>query len=317
VDVRSARAFRVRTPRFVCVEANALRVAAVALVALSSLGSGGCAGVFFDLHATGYPALHTAERPTDGVLPEGPKPLDQVKAGVALGFTVGLEIDDGRTSRWAVGYSADAIESAGGASARHRFNDLRLDVTLKTFDDDNRLRVGVGGGIGAGKTRLPRDDGGTYSSGSGSAVVYSGPVFVHYVGNHSALAALVGGSFLIIGAGDWNVRGWGLTTHLTYSYSFDDSHPDVTLYRAVPPDVTVADFVVAGAKLGCNARLAEDSEEEVPAAYLSCGDEKMEIHAPEELLHVHCERSTMARCRALFSRLEEALQKSCPPPTKK
>lgn len=265
--------------------------------------------MYVDLHATGYPSLHTAPHTADATLPDGPKPMDQVKAGVGLGVTFGLELDDGRTSRWAVGYSADIIEGAGGESARHHFNDLRVDVTVKTFDDDNRLRVGVGGGIGAGRTRLPQDDGGTYSKGSGSAVLYSGPVFVHYVGNHSSVMAMVGGSYLIIGAGDWTVRGWGLTSHLTYTYAFDDSHPDVVLYHAVRPGITVADFVTAGIRIGCNGQLAVDKEEGVDTAFLSCGDEHMELHAPEELVHVHCERSTMARCRALFAQLEAALPK--------
>ena len=300
-----------------CARAHVLRVGCGALIAFLAPHVAGCVGLFVDLHATGYPALHTAPHPSDAVLPDGPKPVDQVKAGAGMGITFGVELDDGRTSRWAVGYSADAIESSGGVGARHYFNDLRVDVTVKTFDDDDRLRLSVGGGIGAGRTNLPRDDGGTYSKGSGSAVAYSGPAFVHYAGNRSSLAAMIGGSFLIIGAGDYTVRGWGLTTHLTYTYSLDDSHPDVTLYHAIRPEVTTADFAVAGERIGCGARIGEDKEDEVVAVYLTCPDGNVELHQPEDMLHVHCERSTTERCRALFSRLEASMPKKTPVEPKK
>ena len=297
---------RLVTTRIDCASTHGVRLGS-ALACCAMLGLTGCVGAFADLHATGYPALRTAPHPTDGTPPDGPKPLEQVKAGLGLGITLGLELDDGRSSRWAVGYSADVIGTSGDATAHHHFNDLRVDVTVKTLDDDNRLRIGVGGGIGAGNTKLPRDDGGTYSKGSGSAVIYSGPVFVHYVGDHSALAAMLGGSFLIIGAGDYTVRGWGLTTHLTYSYSFDDSHADVVMYRALRPELTMSDFATAGLRAGCTMRLAQDSTDDVAAVFLSCPESEMEIHATEDMLHIHCERSTTERCHALFSRIEAAL----------
>lgn len=284
----------------------------VALFAIVCIGSTGCVGVFVDLHGSAYPALRTSPHPADVTLPDGPKPLVGAKPGTAIGVTVGVELDDGRSSRWAVGYSADSIELAGGADARQHFNDLRVDVTVKSLSDDTRLRVAVGGGIGAGKVRLPRDDGAYLSVNGGSAVVYSGPVFVQYVGDHSIVSAMVGGSFVVIGAKDWVIRGWGLTSHVTYTYAFDDTHGDVVLYRAMPREVSVADYAAAAKRIGCTVTMGEDQKEDVAAAFLVCEDAPVELHAPDDTLHVHCERSTPQRCRKIIARIENALPEPTP-----
>jgi hypothetical protein len=288
--------------RVECVLTHRLHLLVLTVVAWLGFG---CVGVFVDLHGAAYPALRTTLRQGEPE-PAGPKPITGESTSASVGLTLGVEFDDGRASRWAVGSSIDAIGLGEGPSARHRFNDLRVDLTVKTFDDDTRLRVGVGGGIGSGKTSLLLDDGSYLVANGGSAVLYSGPVFVRYVGDRSVVSAMLGGSFLLLGASKWVVRGWGLTTHLTYSWSFVDTHADAVLYRGLPPTLRVADFADAARRIGCGARMGENAGEGLPAAYLTCAEGAIELHTTDGMLHVHCERSTTERCRALFMRIDEA-----------
>jgi len=271
------------------------------VVAACSLG---CAGIYVDLNATGYPALRAT--PKDSAPEVGPKPLGEARASTAVGVTFGIELDDGRSSRWAFGTGFDAFNLGANGSARHRFNDLRLDVTLKTIDDETRLRLAVGGGIGAGTTRLVRDDGSAMSHKAASARLYSGPVFVRYAGNHFALSLMLGGAYVILGDGDYDVRGWGLTTHVTMAYTFADTHADVALYDALVPGVHVSDYANGALKIGCRVDTAAPEQ-----AHAVCDEGEIELHVTALKLHAHCSRSTEYRCRALLTRIKKA--SVCPP----
>ncbi len=263
----------------------------------------GCVGAYVDLQATAYPALHAAARPHDDG-PLGSKLVADATPSAAIGIGLGLDFDDGRSSRWSIGYSAESYTLGGNGSARQHFNDLRLDVSVQDLGPDARLRLVAGGGIGAGSTRFLREDGTFYGASGGSARVYSGPAYARFVGAHSVFSLLLGGSFVILGARDWVVRGFGLTTHLTWTWSFVDTHPDVVFYRPLEKVDLVA-VEASGRALGC--RLVHRTNTEV---HLDCAAGELEIHQTERLLHVHCIRSTPTRCEALAGRI---LERRSPP----
>lgn len=257
----------------------------------------GCVGVWIDLQATAYPALHAAPHPRNDEPVVGPQLVPDATPSAAIGLGLGLDFDDHRASRWAVGYVGEAFVLGDKGSSRQHWNDLRLDVTLKDLGEDARLRLVAGGGIGSGATRFLREDGTFLSAQGGSARLYSGPAYARFVGAHHLFSLLLGGSYVVLGAREWVVRGWGLTAHLTWTFSFVDTHPDVVFYRPLEA-VDLASLEAAGKGLGCKLVHRTDTE-----VHLDCGGDEVELHQTSKRLHVHCLRSTPVRCEALFERI--------------
>lgn len=288
------RARPLRSPRSARSVAHSLQVVAIAA---SATGGVGCVGVWVDLTATAYPALHASPHPRNDEPVLGSSLVPDATPSAAIGVGLGLDFDDHRASRWAIGYGGEAFVLGGKGSSRQHWNDLRLDVTLVDLGEDARLRLVAGGGIGAGTTRFLRDDGTYLSAQGGSARLYSGPAYARFVGAHHLFTLLLGGSYAVLGARDWVVRGWGLTTHLTWTFSFVDTHPDVVFYRPLE-HVELGSVEAAGKGLGC--RLVHRTATEV---HLDCAGDEVEIHQTAHRLHVHCLRSTPVRCEALFERI--------------
>ena len=292
------------------IDGSPVLYAALLSSAASVAVLGGCVGVFAELQATGYPS--TKYTPVNDGNPTTATDAPKVGGlGFGVGFSVGVDWDTNRKSRFALGYTVQTAKLGGGGTTTGGYADMRYDFNLVNLDDYKKIRLGVGAGLGGGSSTLPSQAGGAdfVESSKGNAIIYAGPVFTYYLAkkNH-ALHAMLGGQYFLGPVKEGRLSGWGVTAKVAYNYQFGDSRPDVFFYVPLEDNVNIMKIVhEAAIAEGCTAEYKFEGTYALVVAK-SCPPQEIEITYDQtsEGLGILCRHASSSEgCRGTHVRIFE------------
>lgn len=301
------------------------------ILSILALSTAGCMGVYAEANATVYPSIKYSG---DEGATITPKPLKEEGGGFALGFSVGLDFDGRRNTRFAMGYSRQSLGIPGGGSVDAAQGELRTDIQVLRIGKGSRLRIGAGFGLGNAKVKMPADGGTEVVDTRGNGQVFGGPVFAQYFGKRHELSVMGAVNYFSAGIpGGGALHATGLGARVTYSFHFGDTRPSTTTYTPLESQKNILDVIDVGAKrIGCRSRYIERRSETTSgdygltatAVFATCPPDQEDIFFLQTVdgIVVECPHLEDDECRELTGRIIDSAkgvlrekESTAPPPS--
>lgn len=278
-------------------------------MALLSIASSGCLGIYGEFGVTSTPGLKYNELPTST---SGPKNTE-ISGGTTIGLSAGIDFDVNRKQRWVpiLGNSFSSTTFDGGSS-KLQSGGLRFDFNLASLSDDLKFRMGLGFELGNGTSTVAATAPGgaavTLEDKSLGRKAFAGVGLAYYLGGHLVIHGFVGPELLVQDVNGGTIGGFGYAGKIGVSWVFGNSLKDASFLVPMSGSTDITPALEGGANdLGCKVdRTRRDSYAFLTA---TCDGKEISYLQGSSSMFVTCEHSSEDSCRALSTRIVDAGKK--------